>query len=231
MAEIFTFPRMSAMPETNGSLLTCNLTHGMRSWAAFDFIPISLCFLRCGKKTWVLEFLLFPPHYFRVCYQVSQCRNIINRGLISQLLGLLVWSTLVHLALYFRATDSLPMSSHNVFAAAGSQADSLPMIVVSDMHCRGVGHLFLLVLASWLPLLHLCCLHPCEGFVLFKTAGPWVDTAVLLSLPALASNGSWAVYRACYWSSLGYWFGRVWAVVHISFSWKSQPCFLSFCRV
>lgn len=204
----------------------------MGSWAASGFTLTSLSFLRCGKQTRVLEALPFPPHYSRVCYQeVSQPRNIANRGLINQLLRLLVWSASVHLALYFRATDSFLMSSHNVFAAAGSQGDSLTMPAGSDMHCRGVGHLFLLVLTSWLPLLPLCCLHPCEGSVLFETAGRWVDTAVLLSLPTLASNDSWAVYRAYYWRSLGYWISRVQVVVCIRSSWKSQPCLLGSCRV
>lgn len=140
------------MPETNGCVLIYNLTHGMGSWAASDFIRISLSVLKCGKQTWVLEALPFPPHYSPVCY-ISQCRNIANRGSISQLLRLMVWSALVHFALYFRETDSLQMSSHNVFDAASSQGASLTMPMGSDMRCRGVGYLVFLVLASWSPVL------------------------------------------------------------------------------
>lgn len=74
-----------------------------------------------------------------------------KQWLISQLLRLLLWSALVHFALFFRATDSLHMSSHNIFDAVSSKGAGLTM--GSNRHHRGVGHLFLLVLPSWLSLL------------------------------------------------------------------------------
>lgn len=46
----------------------------------------------------------------------------------------------------------------------------------------GVGHLFLLVLASWSPLLP-------DVLMFFEAAGPRVNIAVLLSLSTLSSGG------------------------------------------